>query len=53
MLLAPNRQLAAKLSDNQVVGFLHLLLGYFLARVAAGTDYGYGDTSSERNAISR
>jgi predicted TIM-barrel fold metal-dependent hydrolase len=29
------------------------LKGYILARVATGTDYGHGDTSSELNAVSR
>ena len=47
------QKLAAKLSDDRVVGFLHLLLGHVLARVAAGTDCGHGDTSSEFHAISR
>ena len=47
------QKLADKLTDDGFVGFLHLLLGYVLARVAAGTDYGHGDSSSELNAISR
>ena len=34
------QKLADKLSDARVVSFLHLLLAYILARVAAGTDWG-------------
>ena len=36
------QKLADKLTDARVVGFLHLLLRYVLARVAAGTDCGLG-----------
>jgi hypothetical protein len=36
------QKLADKLSDDRVVGFLHLLLAYVLARMAAGTDWGLG-----------
>jgi hypothetical protein len=46
------RKPAAELSENQCFGFLHRLKGFILARVATGTDYGHGDTSSELNAIS-
>ena len=35
---------AAELSENQILGFLLRLKGYILARVAAGTYYGHGDT---------
>jgi hypothetical protein len=47
------RKPTAELSDNQCLGFLHRLKEYILAPVAACTDYGHGDTSSELNAISR
>ena len=43
----------SKLSENQCLGFLHRLQRYILAWVAAGTDHGHGDASSELNAISR
>jgi hypothetical protein len=43
----------SKLSENQCLGFLHRLQGYILAWVAAGTDHGHGDASSDLNAISR